>query len=227
MCIMAGMDNNFHYIITAYNPTLHWPERESKLIHYTVNYLKSLGIAMEDVTVMSEDLGVLSWAKAEGLNVSRVPSDPDDTIFSIAAKNAGKNIMLLDTQCPVREADLLDVMASQIATEKNVIFISAYMGLRRRIVGANHEWTSIMDGSVMGFRYDSDLKVIRGMHNIYHVYHDAFAGHINVSLDYQYDKEVLDIAVKRGWERSASTAPCSANYPRRVQIKVDKPQNNL
>lgn len=48
-----------------------------------------------------------------------------------------------------------------------------------------------------------------------------------MSLDYQYDKEVLDIAVKRGWEKSASTAPCSADYPRRVQIMVDKPKQNI
>ena len=44
---------------------------------------------------------------------------------------------------------------------------------------------------------------------------------------YQYDKEVLDIAVKRGWEKSASTAPCSVDYPRRVQIMVDKPKQNI
>lgn len=227
MCIMAGMDNNFHFIISAYNPTLHWPERESKLIHYTVNYLKSLGISMEDVTVMSEDLGVLSWAKVEGMDVSRVPGNPDDTFFSIAAKHAGKNIMMLDTECPVREADLLDVMASQIVTEKDVIFVSAYMGMKRYITGACPEWTSIVDGSVVGFRHDSDLTTIWRMRNIYYVHHDAFAGYIHVSLDYHYDKEVLDIAAKRGWERSASTAPCPKEYPRRVQIMVDKPQNNL
>lgn len=53
--MMAGMDNNIHYIISAYNPSLHWPERESNLIHYTVNYLKSLHIPGEHITVMSED----------------------------------------------------------------------------------------------------------------------------------------------------------------------------
>lgn len=225
--MMTGMDNNFHYIISAYNPTLHWPERESNLIHYTVNYLKSLHIPGERITVMSEDLGVLSWAKAEELNVARVPDTPDEAILSIAAEHAGMDIMVLDTQCPVREADLLDVMASQIATEKDVIFISAYMGLKRENVGDYPAWTSIVDGSVWGFRHDSNLKAIKKMRSIYYVYHDAFAGHFGVSLDYQYDKEVLDIAVKRGWEKSASTAPCSADYPRRVQIMVDKPKQNI
>lgn len=225
--MIAGMDNNFHYIISAYNPSLHWPERESNLIHYTVNYLKSLNIPGENVTVMSEDLGVLSWARAEGLNVARVPDAPDEAILSIAAEHAGKNIMVLDTQCPVREADLLDVMASQIVTEKDVIFISAYMGMKRTNVADYPEWTGIVDGSVWGFRHDSDLKVIKRMCNTYLVYHDAFAGHFGVSLDYQYDKDVLDVAVKRGWEKNASTAPCSADYPRRVQVMVDKPKQNV
>lgn len=225
--MMAGMDNNFHYIISAYNPSLHWPERESKITHYTVNYLKSLNIPGESITVMSEDLGILSWARAEGMNVARVPDAPDEAILSIAAEHAGMNIMVLDTQCPVREADLLEVMASQISTEKDVIFISAYMGLKRVNVDDCPAWTSIVDGSVWGFRHDSDLKAIKKMRSIYYVYHDAFAGHFGVSLDYQYDKEVLDIAVKRGWEKSASTAPCSTDYPRRVQITVDKGPNNI
>lgn len=224
--MMAGMDN-FHYIISAYNPSLHWPERESKITHYTVNYLKSLNIPGESITVMSEDLGILSWARAEGMNVARVPDAPDEAILSIAAEHAGMNIMVLDTQCPVREADLLDVMASQISTEKDVVFISAYMGLKRMTFVDCPAWTSIVDGSVWGFRHDSDLKAIKKMRSIYYVYHDAFAGHFGVSLDYQYDKEVLDIAVKRGWEKSASTAPCSTDYPRRVQINVDKPKQNI
>lgn len=224
--MMACMDN-FHYIISAYNPSLHWPERESKITHYTVNYLKSLNIPGESITVMSEDLGILSWARAEGMNVARVPDAPDEAILSIAAEHAGMNIMVLDTQCPVREADLLEVMASQISTEKDVIFISAYMGLKRMNTVDCPAWTSIVDGSVWGFRHDSDLKAIKKMRSIYYVYHDAFAGHFGVSLDYQYDKEVLDIAVKRGWEKSASTAPCSTDYPRRVQINVDKPKQNI
>lgn len=224
--MMACMDN-FHYIISAYNPSLHWPERESKITHYTVNYLKSLNIPGESITVMSEDLGILSWARAEGMNVARVPDAPDEAILSIAAEHAGMNIMVLDTQGPVREADLLEVMASQISTEKDVIFISAYMGLKRATIGDYSAWTSIVDGSVWGFRHDSDLKAIKKMRSIYYVYHDAFAGHFGVSLDYQYDKEVLDIAVKRGWEKSASTAPCSVDYPRRVQITVDKPKQNI
>jgi hypothetical protein len=218
--------DDFVFIIFAYNSTLDWPEREPLLVHYSVNYLLNHGIPGTRITVLANDLSVCSWANQQGMKFIQLKATDRETVMeamaSVMQENPWKNIICLNTVFPVREADLLSLMCSQIRTEKQRLFLTAHMGAHHQKEDNTVTWDTVLNGSILGFRHDSDIKSIFHPDTLYPVHHNAECGNYNICYRYQYMKEPLESAVAVGYKMSAWTAPCPSEYPRRVEIKLDK-----
>ena len=96
--------DDFVFIILAYNATLDWPERESLLVHYSVNYLLNHGIPGTRITVLANDLSVCSWANQQGLKFIQLKATDKETVMeaisSTMQENPGKNVACLNTVFP-------------------------------------------------------------------------------------------------------------------------------
>lgn len=217
--------DDFVFIIFAYNATLDWPERESLLVHYSVNYLLNHGIHGTRITVLANDLSVCSWANLQGLKFIQLKATDKETvteaISTVMRENPEKNVACLNTVSPVRESDLLSLICSQTRTEKDKLFISAHMGAKYEKDDRTTSWGTTLNGSIIGFRHGSDIKALFHPKNIYPVLHTAECGNYRVCFRYEYMKEPLESAVAVGYKMSAWSAPCPSEYPRRVEIKLD------
>lgn len=217
------------FFVEACNSSVFYPELDMDLVHYTVNYLRSLDVPMYQTFLLTDNPKVYAWGcKAGGLHPLMLPGKKDrmtesaESVDSIRAEFPDHDVIILADWLPVREKDLLDLMIAQVRTEKDVLFETATMRLSQ-FPNARAEFLPCHTCSVAGFRHDSEATLQLLTHcKDYPVFHNAECGQWAIMAPYQFNAKVMDVAIREGFDMSAWTAPCPAEYPHRVEIKVDK-----
>lgn len=215
------------FLVAACFSNAQYPTLDMDLVHYTINYLQSLEVPMEKTYLLANNPQVYAWAsKIKDLHPLIIQKENWkegylEAMESIRAELPDHDMFILPVSRPVRESDLLDLMISQVRTEKDVMFYTAATLIQK---GLGDCWVFAPDDtySIIGFRHDSaPTKQIFETTRDYMVFHNAECGQYQIGCPYQFNSKVLDVAVREGFKLSAWNAPCPQEAPRRVEIKVD------
>lgn len=228
-----------HYciVVAAVNQDGLFPDKTPTLFHYTLNYLKNVGVKKEDILVLGDDVSCIAYASSLGLACAQVESK--DIIkkciesASQRLKESGSpfSLVLLQLDNPAREHDLLEqvIITSKAKPERDIEV--AHKNLYSD--GEHADWRGRTSVSMYAVWYTPDLdeyyktqdEIIGFPAPAYYVFQNTFCGASYVQSEYHFNKTVTDAIVEEAYKMSIVTALGDEKYPRVVLIDTAEKSN--
>lgn len=228
-----------HYciVVAAVNQDGLFPDKTPTLFHYTLNYLKNVGVKKEDILVLGDDVSCIAYASSLGLACSQVESK--DIIkkciesASQRLKESGSpfSLVLLQLDNPAREHDLLEqvIITSKAKPEQDIEV--AHKNLYSD--GEHADWRTRTSASMYAVWFTQDLdeyyktqdEIIGFPEPVYYVFQNTFCGGNYIKSEYHFNKTVTDAIVEESYKMTITTALGDEKYPRVVLIDSQENSN--
>lgn len=220
-----------HYciVLAAVNMDGCFPDKAAKLFHYTLNYLKSVGVAQEDILVLGNDLACLGYADQLGIAYQKTDEKEymKDLMKAAVARYKEKGpyaCAVLNLDNPAREHDLLEQM---IITAKAKPGQTAQIGLRKLNFNGSQvgEWVSVICPTLYVTWFDENLvsEIESGKQTSfpgpgYLVFQNTFCGMQILPAEQYFNQKVMDLVVEESFKMSITTALGDDDFPRVILI---------
>lgn len=213
-----------------------FPDKATTLFHYTLNYLKNVGVRKEDIWVIGDELSCLAYA--DSLKIAYTRAERKDFLKKIIESGSQRlqesgrpfSLVLLQLDNPAREHDLLEqvIITSKAKPERDIEV--AHKNLY--FDGEHAEWRARTSASMYAVWYTQDLdeyyktkdEIIGFPAPAYYVFQNTFCGSSYVQSEYHFNKTVTDTIVEEAYKMSIVTALGDERYPR--VILIDTPENS-
>lgn len=220
-----------HYciVLAAVNTDGCFPDKAAKLFHYTLNYLKSVGVDQKDILILGNDLACLGYADQLGIAYQKTDEKEYMKVLMEAAVARYKEkgpyaCAVLNLDNPAREHDLLEQM---IITAKAKPGQTAQIGLRRLSFNEEQvgEWTSAICPTIYVTWFNEELvsEIESGEQTTfpgpgYLVFQNTFCGIQILPAEQYFNQKVMDLIVEESFKMSITTALGDDDFPRVILI---------
>lgn len=224
-------------VVASVNQDGLFPDKAPTLFHYTLNYLKNVGVKKENILVIGDDISCIAYASSLGLACTQV-ENKDIVRKAIESgsqrlKESGSpfSLVLLQLDNPAREHDLLEqvIITSKAKPEQDIEV--AHKNLYSD--GEHADWRARTSVSLYAVWYTQDLdeyyktqdEIIGFPAPAYYVFQNTFCGSSYVQSEYHFNKAVTDTIVEEAYKMSVVTALGDEKYPRVVLIDTPEESN--
>lgn len=214
-----------------------FPDKSSVLFHYTLNYLKNVGVAKENIQVIGDDLACLAYAVSLKLGFTKVERGKamqaviDSARQRLKESGSPFSLVLLPLDNPAREHDLLEqvIITSKAKPEQDIEV--AHKNLYAQ--DSHVIWKNLTSISMYAVWYTQDLdefyktqsEIIGFPEPAYYVFQNTFCGGSYIKSEYHFNKTVTDAIVEEAYKMTITTALGDDKYPRVVLIDSQENSN--
>lgn len=224
-------------VVASVNQDGLFPDKAPTLFHYTLNYLKNVGVKKENILVLGDDISCIAYASSLGLACTQV-ENKDIVRKAIESgsqrlKESGSpfSLVLLQLDNPAREHDLLEqvIITAKGKPEQGIEVVHRDLDVQDEHV----IWRGRTSLSMYAVWYTQDLddyyktqsNIIGFPEPIYYVFQNTFCGKGFIQSEYHFNKPVTDMVVEEAYKMSIVTALGDERYPRVVLIDTPEESN--